>query len=334
MKKLLFVILALFVVSVRADNTITSKEYVDTQVSNLQTQIPAKNTNTVLTNTGTAGTVGEKAIYDTTAAYGTQTDALVTAGAFNSAVQNALESEFVCIEWQGSVHDNAHCLLYEVRAATANQILPSGYTQLEYLESTGTQYIDTGVNVLLGTLPFKMSTSVSTTNNSSFGVVFGNKPSPSISQGFAVYINHTTSRILYARNHEDGGQFASFHDGTFHQIDAIYYGDGKGSLLVDGTNIMYRDTLSAATVDNGNNYLLFATNDGDTYRHACVGKVKNITITVNDHMEMNFIPARRNSDGKLGMYDTVSNTFFTNSGSGEFIAGPAVSSNLYLPSGN
>jgi hypothetical protein len=43
----------------------------------------------------------------------------------------------------------------------------------------------------------------------------------------------------------------------------------------------------------------------------------------------NFIPARRNSDGVLGMYDTVTNTFFTNSGTGEFIAGPIV----YLPTG-
>lgn len=117
MKKLVFVVFALFALSVRADNTITSKEYVDGQVSNLQTQFPAKNTNTVVTNTGTAGTIGEKAIYDTTGTYAEQQDALVTAGAFNTAVQNALESEFVCVEWLGDVHDNAHCLLYEVKNA-------------------------------------------------------------------------------------------------------------------------------------------------------------------------------------------------------------------------
>ena len=38
----------------------------------------------------------------------------------------------------------------------------------------------------------------------------------------------------------------------------------------------------------------------------------------------NFIHARRDSDGELGMYDLVSNTFFTNAGTGEFIAGPVV----------
>jgi len=114
MKKLLFVVLALFVFSVRADNSITSKEYVDGQISNLQTQIPAKNANTVLTNTDTAGTVGEKKIYDSSDDYASQQDALVTAGAFNTAVQNALDTEFVCIERQAG---NGGCLLYQIRSA-------------------------------------------------------------------------------------------------------------------------------------------------------------------------------------------------------------------------
>ncbi|MBO4672360.1 MAG: hypothetical protein J5608_01770 [Alphaproteobacteria bacterium] len=121
MKKFLLSFLFVVVGIAYADNIITSKEYVDGQVATLQTQIPAKNTNTVVMNTGTTGEIGEKAIYDTTATFGAQSDALVTAGAFNSAVQNALESEFVCVEWQGSVHDNAHCLLYEVRGATQTQ---------------------------------------------------------------------------------------------------------------------------------------------------------------------------------------------------------------------
>lgn len=36
------------------------------------------------------------------------------------------------------------------------------------------------------------------------------------------------------------------------------------------------------------------------------------------------IPCKRNSDDKLGMYDTVTETFFANNGTGDFIAGPAV----------
>ena len=42
----------------------------------------------------------------------------------------------------------------------------------------------------------------------------------------------------------------------------------------------------------------------------------------NNDTKFNLIPARRNSDNALGMYDTVSGTFFTNAGTGEFTAGP------------
>ena len=38
----------------------------------------------------------------------------------------------------------------------------------------------------------------------------------------------------------------------------------------------------------------------------------------------NFIPAKRNSDNVLGLYDLVNNVFYTNAGSGTFIAGPEV----------
>jgi len=117
MKKLVFVVFALFVVDGWADNTITSKEYVDEQVATLQEKIPAANTSTVLINGETQGEIGAKKIYNPNEAYAAQQDALVDAQTFNTAVQNALNSEFVCVEWLGNVHDNAHCLLYEVKAA-------------------------------------------------------------------------------------------------------------------------------------------------------------------------------------------------------------------------
>lgn len=61
-------------------------------------------------------------------------------------------------------------------------------------------------------------------------------------------------------------------------------------------------------------------------------KLYHFKIWLDDNLRFNGIPARRDSDGEIGMYDTVTNTFFTNSGTGEFIGGPVV--NLYLPSGN
>ena len=299
MKKLLFVILALFVFSVRADNTITSKEYVDGQVATLQTQIPAKNTNTVVTNTGTAGTIGEKAIYDTTATYNTQTDALVTAGAFNSAVQNALESEFVCVEWQGNVHDNAHCLLYEVRGAAQTQTLPSGYTQLEYLESTGTQYIDTGDNA---------------TTNMSFEISFSD-----------TILSQEGSQLIGTGN--IGVALYRLLGWVCRLPNTLFYYSLTNSDAV--TDILYITPTSITSQNyqsswiqrsdrnqpNNSNVLIFSN---------VIGKLFYAKIWEGDMLTHNFIPAQRNSDNEIGMYDLVSNTFFTNAGTGEFIAGPVV----------
>ena len=117
MKKIFIIICALVVGGAYADNVITSKEYVDTQGAALQPQISAKNTNTVLTYPAAGtDTPGEKAIYDASTAYTTQTDALVTAGQFNTALQTALDTEFVCVS-----RNEQGCLLYEIRAATQNQ---------------------------------------------------------------------------------------------------------------------------------------------------------------------------------------------------------------------
>jgi hypothetical protein len=135
-KRVLFIICALFVCcTVRADNVITSLEYVKNQTEGNEQlgivglldkdQIPAKNTDTVLMHTGVSGTVGEKGIYNTSASYASQTDNLVTAGTFNTAVQNALDTEFVCIE-----SNNQGCLLYQIVSQSPNVLpIPENQTQ-------------------------------------------------------------------------------------------------------------------------------------------------------------------------------------------------------------
>ena len=42
----------------------------------------------------------------------------------------------------------------------------------------------------------------------------------------------------------------------------------------------------------------------------------------NDVLVRDFVPARRDTDGAIGVYDKVTNTFLGNSGTGTFIAGP------------
>ena len=99
-------------------STVTSKQYVDTEVAKKQNTIPVAGTNTanpgtsVVMYTNTAGTVGERGIYSDSTNYTAGTDAnkLVTASALNGAVSNLptmTTSKLTCV-------DSPDCTLWTV----------------------------------------------------------------------------------------------------------------------------------------------------------------------------------------------------------------------------
>ena len=96
----------------------TSKSYVDNALTQKQNVIErATGAAQVLTNTGTSGEYGTKEIYNSSAAYAGQSDTLIDAGTMNAAVQNAIDSEFECVEYDG----NNNCLLMNIRGEMLNK---------------------------------------------------------------------------------------------------------------------------------------------------------------------------------------------------------------------
>lgn len=119
MRKFLISIIGVFMVfSVFAagENVTTSKSYVDSVVAEKQDTIDHTTGNPqVLTNTGTLGEYETKDIYDSTASYGGQSKSLIDAVTMNTAVQNAIDSEFQCIEY--NPNDPTDCWLMDIRGA-------------------------------------------------------------------------------------------------------------------------------------------------------------------------------------------------------------------------
>ncbi len=110
MKKFMaFLFFVLFVGGAFAagENVPTGKSYVDSKLGEKQDIIPANDgAARVLTNTGMAGEYGTRGIYDANGDYATQQNNLVDAASMNAAVQNAIDSEFECV-------DN-DCILFNV----------------------------------------------------------------------------------------------------------------------------------------------------------------------------------------------------------------------------
>jgi hypothetical protein len=100
----------------------------------------------------------------------------------------------------------------------------------------------------------------------------------------------------------DFSQTEAFVNG---QVQKLLTGDSQGST---GTSSI---KLFAGGANGGNNY----------YSNT---RIYYFLLYDGDNLVRNMIPARRNSDNVVGMWDTISGTFFTNAGRGSFIAGPAV----------
>ena len=182
--------------------------------------------------------------------------------------------------------------------------LPDGYTQLEYIESTGTQYIDTGIQVKGNTYAeFEYQYTSTSGTNYVFGQVAGSS---------GKIMGWRSNRIWWYTSTN-----VSLLDTLKHSVD--FKSDGK--VYLDGGVVANRGTFSGSP--QSQTILLFAErNDNNTINKGRV-KIYKFKLKEDDSDVGNYVPARRNSDNVVGMYDTVTGQFYTNAGSGNFEAGPA-----------
>ena len=184
---------------------------------------------------------------------------------------------------------------------TEQRNLPSEYTQVEYLESSGTQYIDPQVT---GDARWVITAQANAVKGSSQALI---SSTPSASGG-SWYGEFTTT-----------GKWDVVSGGTNIPVttkttaDLTFDGDGAHGTI--GSTSVNR----AVTVTQGN-WILLKTEDGS---YPFSGKLFDAKVYQNGALVRNFIPAK-NSSNVIGMYDLVSGQFFTNAGTGTFTAGADV----------
>jgi hypothetical protein len=194
--------------------------------------------------------------------------------------------------------------------------LPSGYTELEYIESTGTQYIDTGLAVKSNTLAdFDYQYTNCDSTNYVFGQVSGTATS---------IMGYRTTRIWWFKP----TNLSNACDLNKHTVS--FASDGK--VYQDGQVLA---TMGSFSGTQSATMKLFAElNDENVINKGRV-KIYNFTFKEGSTIVRNFVPAK-NSSGVIGMYDTVNNVFYTNKGTGTFTAGPVALNpcrNLFNPNG-
>ena len=205
--------------------------------------------------------------------------------------------------------------------------LPSGYTQLEYLESTGTQYINTNyVPTSNSSIEGKIAMT-ELTNGNVTGVSYDNNSGARQSVMQMGYSYDKLSSAFYydaLTNYTTGIRVSlDTADTEFHT-----YFVSANKIKIDDVE---REIYNASINVNGISIYLFKTDywgGGNARQAAGIGKqqIEWFMIYENGTVVRQYIPARRDSDSVLGMYETETGTFLTNAGTGTFVSGPDVAS--------
>lgn len=178
--------------------------------------------------------------------------------------------------------------------------LPEGYTALSYIAVTGGQKINTGVipNGHTITVKYNMPAYVHD------GHLFGTDAGPS-SCHFTTYANR------YYWGTGKGEQSAGTYSNGEHEV---VYNDKNGNVSLDGVS------LGSAGEASSSSELTICARVAANFQ----GKLYYFIVHEKDTEAAirKMFPARRDSDGAVGMYDTANDVFYANAGTGSFTAGP------------
>lgn len=186
--------------------------------------------------------------------------------------------------------------------------MPIDYTLLDYLESSGTQYIDTGIVPQTNTRLFIEAEIVAVRSglNSLFGV---RNEVGTTRYYYDAYYSDEQSIGLRAY-HRTTGASVAFPTGRF---TAEYTGS---EIRLNGKSVLtYKP--QELTFDTANKLLLYAMNYNNNVSQQSVVKIYRFRLENDKETLIDFVPVL-DETGTPCMYDTVTHECFPNDGSGKF----------------
>lgn len=193
--------------------------------------------------------------------------------------------------------------------------VPDGYTQLMWLRSSGTQAINTGVAPTLDTQVQVQAFMLE--GNGRYCPLAGCTnpilmlcaPSAFNTNGYYSFGN-VADKVLYPPWSSEAIPIF-----TINKTEAKY--------TIDGFSTVMSVSLGATAMSGSSDtrIFLFARGNAGNYERMSNCQIYRSKIWNNGTLIRDFVPAKRNSDDVLGMYDIVNDVFYTNAGAGVFIGG-------------
>ena len=189
----------------------------------------------------------------------------------------------------------------------------TNYAVLEYLQSSATQYIDTGYRHNASTIvDMKVAITGSTTD---WYAYYGSRTSEGNLNELGGWIH---------RNVHWKGVAGAKGDTSWAFTQNVPFlvhlaAPAEAICSLDGHTFSH----ASAGADSGQNDLLFAMKQGSsTVGWKAKAAIYYCTIREDETVLRDFVPVKRIPDGKPGMFDKANGVFYVNNGTGEFTLGP------------
>lgn len=210
--------------------------------------------------------------------------------------------------------------------------LPEGFSRVRYIESTGTQYLNTGFapsgEKMRVVVDFEMTEDG---NSPTMYGVFNTREGYQYLQMYEVLDG--AGRYRFSWFVADQKSKSPWQDGAGYEtmvgkrfasdltMDNGTYSINIGELIQNGSY--------SGTVQTGLSLFLFARNLRGTADYFASMRLYSCQIYDGDTLVRDFIPVRSRLSNltispTIGLYDAVSGELYTNAGSGSFVAGPTV----------
>ena len=193
------------------------------------------------------------------------------------------------------------------------------YTQVEYIESSGTQYIDTGVKPTHNTSAKIEFSITKATSGQDYPKIYG---CSSTSNGAFFLQADTITNIFRTVSYQNIDGYRANATTTFSYGKKYEIVHSRNTLLIDGT---FHTSVDLSAYNSDINIFIFVLNSNGTpnaqYAYA---KLYSMKIYENEDLVRDFMPCYRKSDNVIGLYDKVNKQFYTNAGSGAFSKGDDV----------
>ena len=193
--------------------------------------------------------------------------------------------------------------VYEEHIVITNHNLPDEYQEVEYIQSGGTQYIDTGINPKIKPRVVVNMMLL----NSADKDYWGNNNI----DGSAYLANFASGILMYYRY----GRTGSINTGVTAPFNEFHEWDVSDAIYLDKVKLYTTPNVYTYNANQSNIYLFRSARSYGVFR------ASYFIIYDGDEKVREYYPCYRKSDNAIGLFDKVSNTFFPNLGSGIFIKG-------------